>query len=281
MVQWTVISKRDVNSEGLAEFLAKNIAGEWIEDTGVSQRVFRFRSEDQEREQISWPMARALAEYLVVRTERIWLLDTLDRRYRSFGEDETEKILCDVGEILHSDREHDQDRLDLATTLIFGLLQENTTLVLEGIRTFLLPDIQAEYEEAIDRAVDVFLMEEEYQEFVKLLKQLVAVAGTQHDWIHVRFEGDRFFFEDPAGKRLGDDLLGDMLSGNDHHKEPIDDVLISALVTLAPKRITLHRGQLLPEGMHTLKEVFDDRVLNCPGCGRCYSRQLDSDRRSF
>nr|WP_243239454.1 putative sporulation protein YtxC [Sulfobacillus harzensis] len=226
-------------------------------------------------------MARALAQYLLIYHERDWLDELLARRYHSFDPDEHRQIVKDVLSLLHSDREQDVGRLDLAATLIFSYLESSSTVVVEGIRTFLLPDIRVEFEEAIDHAVDIFLMEQEYQEFVRLLRQLVQVAGHSKEWIHVRFRDNRFFFEDGSGTRIGEDLVTDMLEGVDHEEGALDDVLISALVTLAPARITIHRGQLHAEGRETLKQVFEGNVLFCHGCARCYSREIDTDRRSF
>lgn len=123
-------------------------------------------------------------------------------------------------------------------------------------------------------------MEQEYEEFIALLRQLVLVAKSHYDWIHVRFAGDSFFLEDIAGTRIGDELLCDMMDNGDEGAG-LDDVLISTLVTLAPRRITIHQGRLAQDGRDTLIKVFDGRVLFCRGCARCHAAQLDRDRRSF
>lgn len=281
VAQWVVTTDHPVMSEGLGEFLARSIPGQWTESRHGQHLNCVLEGEGEDFENLAWPMARALAQYLLIYHERNWLDELLTRRYHSFAPDEHQKIINDVVHLLHTDHDQDLGRVDLAATLIFSYLQSNPLLVVEGIRTFLMPEIRAEFEEAIDQAVDIFLMEQEYQEFVRLLRQLVAVAGNQTEWIHVHFDNQRFFFEDPSGNRLGEDLVHDMLAGVDNQTGELDDVLISALVTLAPARITIHRGHLHREGRETLKQVFDGKVLFCHGCARCYSREIDSDRRSF
>ncbi|MCL5117086.1 MAG: putative sporulation protein YtxC [Firmicutes bacterium] len=281
MTQWVVMTDHAAMSRGLGEYLARSIPGEWTESRQGQHWAYTLANEQEGHADLAWPMARALAQYLLIYHERNWLDELLDRRYHTFEPQEQQKILDDVLHLLHTDRDQDLGRLDLATTLIYSYLESHPTLVIEGIRTFLLPEIRAEFEEAIDQAVDIFLLEQEYQEFVRLLKQLVAVAGNDHDWIHVRFTRDRFYFEDASGNRLADDLINDMLMGVETQSGAIDDVLISALVTLAPARITIHRGRLHPEGRETLVQVFDGKVLFCHGCARCYSPQVDTDWRSF
>lgn len=281
MTQWVVMSDHAVISEGLGEFLARSIPGEWTELRQGGHLQYALGRGDGNVEELAWPIARALAQYLLIYHERNWLEELLLRRYHIFETGEQRRIVDNILLILHTDRDQDIARLDLATTLIFNYLRSQPALVVEGIRTFLLADIRTEFEEAIDQAVDTYLMEQEYQEFVRLLRQLVDVAGTQHEWIHVRFHGNRFFFESSAGERLGDDLIDDMLEGADVQAGGLDDVLISALVTLAPSRITIHQGHLGAEGRETLLRVFDGKVLFCYGCARCYAPQVDRDWRTF
>lgn len=267
-------------SEGLGEFLARNIPGEWSERRD-GPRLFCTLYRDDAGKGLAWPMARALAQYLVIDQERFWLEELLKRRYRAFSPEEQREVVDDALRLLHTDHDQDLGRLDLATTLIFSYVNEHQMVVVEGVRNFLLPEIRLEFEGAIDHAVDSYLMEQEYQEFVGLLKRLVSVAGSPHEWIHVKFSANRFYFEDAGGNRLGDDLVNEMLGGLDGEDDALDDVLISALVTLAPQRITIHQGHLGSEGLDTLRNVFDNKVLMCPGCARCYTPHVDSDRRSF
>ncbi|MCY0909740.1 MAG: putative sporulation protein YtxC [Sulfobacillus thermotolerans] len=281
MSQWTVTTDHPVMAEGLGEFLARSIPGQWTESRQGRQVAYTLQGEGEDNARFAWPMARALAQYILIYHERDWLDELLVRRYHTFEQHEHQQIVKDVLKLLHVDREQDVGRLDLASTLIFSYVESHATLVVEGIRTFLLPEIRAEFEEAIDQALDIFLMEQEYQEFVRLLRQLVQVAGHSMEWIHVRFQRNQFFFEDGAGERIGEELVSEMLEGMDRDQGALDDVLISALVTLAPARITIHRGRLHAEGKETLKQVFDGKVLFCRGCARCYSREIDTDWRSF
>ncbi len=279
---WVVTSDDAVMSQGLGEFLARSVAGQWTESRQGTHLQCELIGDADELDELAWPMARALAQYLLIYHERDWLDDLLHRRYHIFDADEQCTILDHALRILHQDQDQDLSRMDLAAAVIFNYLVHQPTLVVEGVRTFLMSDIKVEFDEAIDQAVDTHLMEQEYQEFVHLLRQLVNVAGTRQEWIHVHFDQRRrFYFEDPSGLRLADELIDDILDGADVELGGLDDVLISALVTLAPERITIHQGNLAKEGQETLLQVFDGRVLFCRGCSRCYAAHVDRDWRSF
>lgn len=278
MTQWVVTTDHPTLSQGLGEFLAGRVPGQWTERKNGHLAEYALTATDLSRSDVGRTLAEALAEFLLVYHEHNWIAELLSGRYRVFEEREQRSILDQVVKIVHHDGSVDRARMSQAVRAIYGFLHSNAYVILEGIRTFLWPNIRLEMQEAIDQAIDAYLLEQEYQEFVMLLKQLVDVAGTQHEWIHVRFRGKQFYFEDSAGRQIADDLVDDMLIGVDEEYGRIDDVLISALVTLAPERITVHQGHLSREGRETLIQVFENKILFCGGCARCFSNRRHADR---
>jgi hypothetical protein len=49
------------------------------------------------------------------------------------------------------------------------------------------------------------------------------------------------------------------------------DMLISALITNAPKKISIHgiENDKVNELVETIKSIFLERIFICPGCVRC------------
>ena len=281
MIQWVVMTDDVALAEEFGEFLARSVPGEWQEERHGAHWQCTLQGPGDERSERAWPLARALAKYLITFHGREWLEKLLLRRYRVFEEIERQQIVDYALHLLHNDAEQDWDRLDLATTVVFNYLTAQSVVVAEGLRTFLLADVRHEFEDAIDQAVDAHLMDREYQEFVQLLRRMVNLSGSRPEWIHVHFSHGRFFFEDVLGVRQGDDLVDDMLDGLGDDSGGLEEVLISALVTIAPNRVTIHQGPLAAEGRETLLKIFDGRILFCRGCGRCYSTHIDSEGRSF
>ena len=50
-----------------------------------------------------------------------------------------------------------------------------------------------------------------------------------------------------------------------------DDLLISALITLAPKEVTIHTKEQdeFKETLKTIENIFGERLRYCPGCKIC------------
>ncbi len=275
---WTVVCRDETFNQDLGEYLARSVPGEWEEWIYPSHHKYRLSVSETES---AWSLAKALAEYLVVVRVDDWLRALLRRRYPSSDLQAEQFIIDRAHNILTADPDRVGDRLNWASAAIFRHAQQATAVVVDGVQWFLLQDIWREFEEAIDEAIDAYLLDEEYHAFVNVLRQLVREAKNRIDWIHVHFQPRRFYFETPAGERVGDALIDDMLDQADAAHGDVGDILVSALVTLAPRWITVHRGGLEDAGRDILLAVFDGHVLFCRGCGRCFCPRLDTDQQSF
>jgi len=141
---------------------------------------------------------------------------------------------------------------------ISGYLEEDRHLHLDGLLTFRMGDYLDDLEAALDRAVEDVLIEREYREFLHLLRYFVETHEPRLDLVHVLIHGDGGFdFIDGDGRYLP-------------HEED-DDMLVSALVALAPRRVLVHDPHLRAAGdvTATLRGVFPHRVHLCRGCRIC------------
>lgn len=145
-------------------------------------------------------------------------------------------------------------------------------LIVDGFLTFRLKDYLAELEEAVDEAVDELLLEREYEEFVELLRHFVETRPPKVDFVHVtRLPDGRFRLLDDRGRPLAPGFLVG-LEGARGSDVAGEDVLVSALVLLAPRSLRLHRLAELPEladALDAIRRVFGTRLGECAGCPLC------------
>lgn len=266
--EW-VVATDHVWLDGLGEHLARTVPGEWKEV--VAPAVVGYVLTRSEGVEQAMPIARSVSRFLVERCTRTWLQRLFCRHYHDFDEQAQTAIVNAASQWVTMDQERNQDRLNLATAELFRFLMDHDEVVLDGVISFLWPEISQEYEEALDRAVDDFLIEREYHDFVGLLRRLVTKSQTSIGSVHVFFDSDRFYVEDEGGHRLGEDILDDMMSGIQLEAETYDDLLVSLLVTLAPMQLTIHRKTPDREAMRTIQGVFGEKLVCCQGCPRCLS----------
>ncbi|PSR32641.1 MAG: hypothetical protein C7B46_13565 [Sulfobacillus benefaciens] len=271
MPQWCIVADLDSVPE-LGEVLAREVSGQWQETVFGSQvhyQVWQDGSPDQSLDSLS----TAITGYLL-NTASDWIRTILLRRYRYFAAEEVQSIVHAAMQLLFADAVHNQDRIHLMKNILARFLAANDMVVLEGVRRFLVPEIAHEFEEGVDRAIDQWLMEKEYREFVRLLRHFVSLNEPKMNIIHVYWQRHQFLLEDTLGQPVGKDILAELASGLPDEEDSPEDLLVSALITIAPRQIVLHLNKPADRLLQTIDGVFEDRVTRCPGCRRCGRRDL-------
>lgn len=159
---------------------------------------------------------------------------------------------------------------------VIDFLQENQIINLEGFVRFRLKNYIQELEDHIDKAVEDFIMEKEYNEFIKLLRYFVDIQEAKIDIVNVIMsDGGKYHIYDKMNSMINNDYLEDIATEMADKDISYDDLLISSLITLAPKQIIIHyEGKLKSrEILQTIKSIFSERMFFCNGCKLCTSTQ--------
>lgn len=155
------------------------------------------------------------------------------------------------------------------------------SMVLDGFINFRLKDYMKELEEVVDKAVDDFLMEREYKEFIRLLKYFVEIQEPKLSMVHVltRYDGKYMLLDENKNEIVNEcikEFAHEVEEGEINH----DDLLVSSLITLAPYRIIIHLTAKFKnkELLETIKSVFADKVVICNGCDLCAMEAVKSEK---
>lgn len=145
-------------------------------------------------------------------------------------------------------------------------LEKEDEIVLEGFITFRLKDYLEELFDVVEETAQDYLTEREYREFLKLLRHFmerqndsvceinVVRAGEVYqildqNMVPVEGEVGRFLKNPPRGMDLG-----------------IDDLVVSAVVTLAPSSVVWHGSTEGSASFNLIKDLIEERLRVCPGC---------------
>lgn len=152
-------------------------------------------------------------------------------------------------------------------------------LIVDGFLTFRLKDYLAELEEVVDLAVDDLLLDREYEEFVEVLRHFVETRPPKVEAAEVtRLPDGRFRLLDERQRPLPPGFLVG-LEGARGSDVTGEDVLVSALVILAPRSVRLHRlaeVRELKDALDAIRRVFGARVRECAGCAICAETGTDA-----
>ncbi|MEO3943873.1 putative sporulation protein YtxC [Gorillibacterium sp. CAU 1737] len=220
-------------------------------------------------------LARAVTRYIMEEEEETLLRQIVQREYRYTAEQDLEKLLGFCR--LSAGSEEPARKKAQAIRHFRGLsetveacLHQNSFVNVEGIMAFRLGSYRSELKDTVDYAVDEYLMDKQYQEFISLLKYFVYIQQVKVPSVHVMHRGGSEF-----------ELLDDKLEA----LEPIrseggitfetlekelnfEDLIVSSLITMAPERIYIHTQAPDTQVIRTIRQIFEDRVILCDGIAK-------------
>ena len=160
-------------------------------------------------------------------------------------------------------------------------INTSNLIVIEGFINFCLKDYLNEIRFAVDLAVEELRNEKEYNEFVKLLRYFVDTQVPKSYEVNLMMTGKGvFYLWDAQGSSIEEKYINYYLDDMLLDEINLDDILISILITIAPRRIVLHNvhDYINNEAVDVIRNVFQKKISICSGCERCQSYLLEKDQ---
>lgn len=150
-------------------------------------------------------------------------------------------------------------------------LFNNTTILIDGFITFRLEGLDFLIDLAVEKGINEFTVEKEYREFIKILQYFVESQEPKYDLVNLVFEDMDYKLFDDKGNTIDKDFFSEIITEIDNTNISKDDILISTLIVIAPKRIVLHLDEKFKDEdvVKVIVNVFQDRVYTCQGCEKC------------
>lgn len=212
-----------------------------------------------------------LADFLIEEWEQAMLSGLLKKDFSYFNTEEQTRILSVSHKLLNSEELYQLSRRIRLRENIQQFLENHRHINADGFVRFRLQDYMQELRDTVSKAVDEYLVEKEYSEFIRLLRYFVEIQDPKLPLVHVVMtpEGYCQVF-DEKHQQLHHEYLEDSKMEQDPEVS-YEDLLISALITIAPKNVVLHvetfRGSL--EMCETVRNIFEGRVTDCTSCDSC------------
>ncbi|WP_426449138.1 putative sporulation protein YtxC [Paenibacillus sp. S-38] len=229
--------------------------------------------------------SQVLADY-VLREEELPLLKSLIRQ--EFGykrEEDIRQILsyCDrmlgaeaEGRVLAGPSDYAKAyarRKEIIAGELKEFLQEHTLLNLDGFLKFRLHSYRDELREIVEYAVDEFVMDQQYREFISLLQYFVYIQEAKVPIVHLIHKGGADFMLMNERMELieteeNDTVVTAQMLEKDMNFE---DMIVSTLITVSPGKIFIHTREPDVQVIHTIRQIFENRVELCGYCRMCHS----------
>lgn len=216
-------------------------------------------------------LSNILASLIIDLYEENLLKHIISNNYFYFTDIEQRKILEICKDYLYSgDLDEVTLRKDSLKISCIEYFANNKSVVLDGFINFRISDYIKIIDYVVDLAVNKFVIDKEYNEFVDLLKCYINSKESETALIHLVYKNQETILLDEFkniipidDNSLSSKYLSDItFSSNDY--------ALNTLLTLLPKKICIHDiDNVQDEFINTIKLIFDNRVYFCNDCNIC------------
>lgn len=203
--------------------------------------------------------------------EETFLKKIILQNYFYFDNVEREQILNLCFDIMVNDFSIIFDKkFKSLSNSFYDFLYYNKSLVLNGFINFRIKSYLEILDDIVNEAVNNFIIEKEYLEFVSLLKLYINSQESNCKIVHIIYSNSESILLDEnkeiisiSNEKFKAKYLSDItFSSNDY--------TLNSLLSLLPKKIYIHLiDNNIDEFINTLQTVFENRIHICTDCNIC------------
>ena len=152
----------------------------------------------------------------------------------------------------------------------FNYLTSKNTLLLKGFTNFRIKPYLSILDDIVIDAVNNFIVEKEYLEFISLLRLYINSQSDGCNIVHIIYSKHESILLDKNKEIIS--------NSNEHFKAKYlsditfssNDYTLNSLLTILPKKIYIHLiDNYIDEFINTIQAVFENRVQICTDCNIC------------
>lgn len=270
-------SINEINTEGSTSIICSVNDGKFYREKSIeSYKVLKTY------------ISNALADYIIRQYEEKLLTRIINGNYCYFNSTEKKEILNRSLSIIRNEDKSffnslfQIKRRNVIIRRLLDYFENSNNIILDGFVNFRLKEYTRDLEEIVDKAVDDFLMDREYREFIRLLRYFVEIQEPKLDTVHVIVGYDnKYVLLDESRREITNECIQEYVNEIAEGEINYDDLLVSSLITFAPRKVIIHcTGQFRnKELMETIKNVFLGRVIICQGCDICMINAVKSENK--
>lgn len=265
------------NNENLLDYLLNELDYIEVKPVAISKNQFKnykniiIHYSGNDNKKFVHEVSCILSCLVIDELEESFLKMILLKNYFYFNSTEMKHILELCYEIFSDDfNTYFDKKHNLLIDSFENYLITNKSIILTGFINFRIKNYMTILEDVVDEAVNSFVVEKEYLEFISLLKMYVNSQNSNCDIVHLVYNKNNSTLLDKDKNQINvsDDIfkakyLSDIsFSSNDY--------ALNTLLTLVPKKIHIHLiDNCIDEFIHTISLIFENRVEICTDCSIC------------
>lgn len=161
------------------------------------------------------------------------------------------------------------DRRSRIMQSILLYLDTENEFNIEGFINFRLNAYINLLNETMERALEIYAAEREYNEFINLLRYFVEIQECKIDTVHLcQSKEGKYLLYDENRNSINSEYYDELRSDIADESINYDDLLISTLITISPNSIIIYDIEDFKnrELIQTIMNVFTERITICSRC---------------
>lgn len=201
----------------------------------------------------------------------------INLNYFYFDSLEKNNILKIAFDLISTDNNNDfctrKEQLYIST---LKYVDENKSMILDGFVNFRLKEYIKSLDYCIDLAVNKFLIEREYLEFIDLLRLYINSQESKESILHLIYSKNNTLLINNQKNIIS-------IDNNIFNAKYLSDItfcendyILNSLLTLLPEKLFIHIiDKPIDDFINTLKMIFVNRVIICNDCPICRAYNID------
>lgn len=265
------------NHSQAINYLLKKLENSKLDDTYISIKKFKHFNNiiihylGTEYTKFYSCLSNLITKSIIHYYEKDLIYSNINLNYFYFNFYEKKSIAENTTSLL-ADEETEHTRYDYINNEVYKNINSHHSFYLQAFINFQLSKYITFLNSQIDIAVNKFLIDKEYLEFVNILRLYIKSESSNSKIEHLHL-----IYKNKTSVIIDDNK--NIISCNDNMKKAkyisdisfsSNDFALNTLLNLVPKKITLHLiDGYLDEFTKTLELIFQDKITVCDDCDIC------------
>ena len=265
------------NNSNLLNYLLNELKNTDLKDICFSKNEFKVYQNiiihySGKDEALFLSKISSILSFLVIdELEETLLKRLIIQNYFYFDSNERDKILSICFTIMTDDFTNLFDKkLKILYDIFYEFLSTHKSIILNGFINFRLKDYLSLLDNVVNEAVNNFVIEKEYLEFISLLKLYINSQACGCEIVHIIFSSSESILLDENKNLI---VVADNIFKAKYLSDitfSSNDYILNSLLTLLPKKIYIHLiDDYIDEFINTLQLVFENKIHLCTDCNIC------------
>lgn len=264
------------NNSQTIEYLKNNLKKIYLKDVYFSCKHFKHYTniivhyKGNDTQEFLKEVSTILSFLVIYEFEEVFFRQIISKDFFYFSKEERSVILDNCFNIIIDSDTIIKEKFEILFSSFLNYVIEHKNIFLSGFINFRLQSYWDVLEKIVEDAVNSYILEKEYNEFISLLRLYINSSETIEDILHIVYSKDFTIMLDSNKNIINNSQNAFKAKFLSDISFSTNDYTLNTLLTLLPEKIYVHLiDNKIDEFITTLSLIFEKRLEICTECNIC------------